>query len=307
MKSEKHHSGNRMELPEWFTEYKKALSQIDGADFSGSWNQSYDTLFGELEWSDDDVNSIVEQRKIEFDSFNEKQKKAYEQILECKCAGINLDTPIYHYTTFSYLNEAIKMGGFLLSQPKDWSINWEDTIFKNLQKSAKSTEAEELVNAYLKYSFGMCWTLNGDNENILEMERRKHPGESVVIIESTVRKLLSAYITDNISIRACSVVRMKYLPGKDLRGGKVSSDDLMFGDAGTDVHHESISKTIDKYQSQDEVRLIFEDYQECCDKTLITIVNKMYGREEIKLIKHIDLRMVITSIRVAENDYLFKC
>lgn len=87
----------------------------------------------------------------------------------------------------------------------------------------------------------------------------------------------------------------------------MSSDDLMFGDAGTDVHHESISKTIDKYQSQDEVRLIFEDCLECSDKTLIKIVNTMSGREEIKLIKHIDLRMVITSIRVAENDYLFKC
>lgn len=67
MKSEKHHSGNRMELPEWFTQYKMALSQIDSADFSESWNQSYDTLFGELEWNDDDFNSIVKQRKIEFD------------------------------------------------------------------------------------------------------------------------------------------------------------------------------------------------------------------------------------------------
>ena len=307
MKSEKHHSGNCMELPEWFTEYKMALSQIDSAGFSESWNQSYDTLFGELEWSDDDVNSIVKQRKIEFDSLNEKQKKAYEQILKCKCAGINLDTPIYHYATFSYLNEAIKRGGFLLSQPKEWSVNWEDTAFKNLQKNAKLTDTEELVNVYLKNSYGMCWTLNGDNENILEMEKRKHPGESIVIIASTVRRLLRAYITDNISIRACSMAKIEYLPRRDLKEKNVSPNDLQFGDAGTDVHHYSISRTIDKYQAQDEVRLIFEDCQECCDKTLITIVNKVSGREEIKLIKHIDLRMVITSIRVAENDYLFKC
>lgn len=306
MKSEKHHSGN-CKLPEWFTEYKMALSQIDNADFNESWSQSYDTLFGELEWSDDDVNSIVKQRRIEFDRLSVKQKKAYEQILECKCAGINLDTPIYHYTTFSYLNEAIKRGGFLLSQPKEWSVNWEDTAFKNLQKNAKSTDTEELVNVYLKNSYGMCWTLTGDNENILEMEKRTHPGESIVIIASTVRRLLRAYITDNISIRACYVAKIEYLPRRDLKKKNVSPNDLQFGDAGTDVHHESISKTIDEYQSQEEVRLIVEDSPECSDKTFITIVNKVFEREEIKLIKHIDLRMVITSIRVAENDYLFKC
>lgn len=299
----------KLDMPKWFNEYAAALKCIEyPVDAYASWGVYYDVLFPEAKWGASDIGSLAVARPIDIRNLNDKQCNAYENILRCKCVGVNLDAPLYHFTTFANLNEAVNRGGFVLTQPRDWSVNWEDTAFKNLLKQDGAPgDIRQLVNAYIRDSYGMCWTLDGGNENILEMSRRKHPGESILLLSTTARKLLRAYITDNFSVRACSLVKIVYLSGSELRKKSVSPDDLQSADVGTDVHHASISKTIDKYAAQDEVRLIVEDCSNYSRKTNISVTNHETGQDEVKLIKHVDLSSAINSIRVLPNDYMVLC
>lgn len=297
------------DMPKWFYEYAAALKCIKyPVNACASWSIYHDVLFPEAEWGALDIGSLAMARPIDIKNLNDKQRTAYEEILRYKCVGIDLDAPLYHFTTFANLNEAVRRGGFILSQPRDWSVNWEDTAFKNLlNRDGTQDDIRRLANAYIKDSYGMCWTLDDGNENILEMVRRKHPNESIVLLSTTARKLLEVYIIDSISILSCSLVKIEYLSGNELRKKSVSPDDLQSADVGTDVHHDSISKTINKYAAQNEARLIVEDCLNYSRKTNISVTNHETGQDEVKLIKHVDLSSAINSIRVLPNDYMFLC
>ena len=296
------------ELASWFLECRKALQKVMRKKTSNNWGYWYDVLFPEQEWKDSDpLPARMCSRLIDFKSLTNNQKKAYENILKYKCIGLDLDTPLYHYTTLGYLNEAIRHGGFLLSLPKDWSVNWEDTKFKNTIRSGKDITAlgKGVGEGLMNYSYAMCWSLDENNHGLLERVKKNHPGEPVVILESNARKLLSAYITDNLSVLACSLVRMKYLRNKQMKELMLSFDDLQFGDAGTEAHHDSISMTNIKFSQQKEVRLIYEvDFQHVTGTT-VTMENHKTNKRSKKLIVQIDLRSAINSVRVVANDYLF--
>ena len=291
--------------PIWFAEYQEALATILMEDSEPDhWSASCDILFGEEEWKDGEYDSTAQSKPIVAN--NEHKQNAYRTLLECNCVGLNLSNQIYHVTTVAWLNEARKRNGFILSRPGDWSVNWEDTAFKTLLKESQPQGQQsyaELAEAYMKYSYGMCWSLDVDNGNVIGMMKRKHPREDIAIISSTAEKLLSAYVTDNLSARGCHLIRMNYSSGSNLKAARIDSADLESGDVGTSVHHEAIANTHNKFKTQNEVRLIVEDCPNDLKKTTLVYKNYETGKAENKLIKHVDLDSIITSIKVVKNEY----
>lgn len=295
-------------LPQWFLDYLEALKRIDYSDCAmDDWNSAYDTLFGEEEWQDTDIGSIAHVKPIDFPIEDETKRKAYETILRANSFGLDLNTPIFHYTTSFYLSEAIKRGGFFLAQPKDWSHNWEDAPFKNYLSAHKNDTTEEVdvekicVDSFLDYSYAMCWTLDDKNQNLIEKKQRDKPSDKIIIIASTVRQLLGAYITDNISVRSCFIVPMEYISEKELRKEVVDPLVLGLGDLGMDAHHASISVTASKYAEQNEVRLLVENSSKLFEKEIIHIEDNDSGHGKKMMIKHIDIQSVINSVREADN------
>ena len=301
-------NGYAISLPQWYLDYRESWKQVSYEEYGlDSWQTAYDELFGEA----DEGDSFSPRRlPIAFPIEDRAKRKTFETILKNNSCGLALDTTIFHYTTSAYLNEAVKRGGFILSQPKDWSVQWEDSVFKNRlkelqRKSKEPTIPSLLANSYMRDSYGMCWTLNDDNPCIAAMFKRKHASESIVVISSTVKQLLSAYMTDNLSVRSCFLIKMRYCSEKKLRESVVDPEDLFIGDFGTDVHHNSIAVTANKFVDQNEVRLIVEDSQSLSDKTIIQIRNQSSGHTETKLVKHVDFASIINSVRVFPNEYLF--
>jgi len=299
-------SNSKTLFPAWFVEYQGALTTIIKEEPKPDlWAASCDLLFGEEEWKDGEYDSTARSKPIVAD--NEQKRKAYRTLLECNCAGLSLSDKIYHVTTVAWLNEARRRNGFILSRPGDWSVNWEDTAFKTLLKESQSQgqpSYAELAEAYMKYSYGMCWSLDIDNGIVIDMMKRKHPCEDIAIISSTAEKLLSAYITDNLSARGCFLVKMNYSSGGNLKAARIDPTDLGSGDAGTSVHHETITNTHNKFKAQNEVRLIVEDCSNDLQKTTLVYQNCKTGETENKLIKHVDLDSIITSVKVVKNEYI---
>lgn len=292
---------------DWLDECQNALSMIiskDGGELD-PWITNYEILFGEEEWKDSDFNSVAKSKPITQDT--EDKRKAYRALLQCNCIGVDLADPIFHVTTMAWLNEARKRNGFVLSRPRGWSVSWEDTMFKSLSMQAQKQGkkyAELLVEAYMKYSYSMCWSLDADNGNVLEMAKRKHPGEDIVVISSTAEKLLSAYITDNLSVRGCFLSKMQYSTGNHLKSNELDMTELDSGDVGTAMHHESITITHKKFEAQNEVRLIVEDCPNDLRKTTMTYRNYATNKQEEMLIKHVDLDSIITSVKIIKNEYV---
>ena len=292
---------------DWLDECQNALSMImskDGGE-PDPWITNYGILFGEEEWKDSDYNSVAKSKPIIQDT--EDKRKAYRALLRCNCIGVDLTDQLFHVTTMAWLNEARKRNGFVLSRPRGWSVSWEDTMFKSLslqaQKQGKKY-AELLVEAYMKYSYSMCWSLDADNGNVLEMAKRKHPGEDIVVISSTAEKLMSAYITDNLSALGCFLSKMQYSTGNHLKSIALDMAELDSGDVGTAMHHESITNTHKKFETQNEVRLIVEDCPNDLNKTTITHHNYATSKQEEMLIKHVDLDSIITSVKIMKNEYV---
>lgn len=292
---------------DWLDECQNALSMIisKGGGEPDPWITNYGILFGEEEWKDLDFDSSVKSKQIPKDT--EDKRKAYRALLQCNCIGVDLADPIFHVTTMAWLNEAKKRKGFVLSRPRGWSVSWEDTIFKSLLAQAKnqgSEYAKLLVEAYMKYSYSMCWSLDADNGNVLEMAKRKHPGEDIVVISSTAEKLMSAYITDNLSARGCYLSKMQYSAGNHLKSIGLDVAELDSGDVGTAMHHESITITHKKFEAQNEVRLIVEDCPNNLRKTTMTYHNYTTNEQEEMLIKHVDLESIITNVKIIKNEYV---
>ena len=299
-------TASKTALPTWFVECQEALATTPQEEPTlNNWAENYDLLFGEEEWKDGECDSTAQSKPIVAD--NEQKLKAHRALLECNCVGIGLSDQIYHVTTVAWLNEARKRNGFMLSRPGDWSVVWEDTAFKTLLRKSQSQGPQsnvDLVEAYMKYSYGMCWSLDGDNKNVIDMMKRKHPCENIAIVSSTAEKLLGAYITDNLSARGCFLIKMNYLPGNNLKTKTIDASDLILGDAGTSVHHESTANTHVKFKAQNEVRLIVEDCPNDLQKTSVVYRNYKTGKTENKLIKQVDLDSIITSVKVIKNEYL---
>lgn len=307
-------NGHAISLPPWYLDYREAWKHVSHEESDlNTWQSAYDVLFEKTSVDQDEHSSNTTLMPIVIPEGCCAKSDAFETILKSNSGGLKLNEPLFHYTTFSNLNSALNLGGFVLSRPGTWSVNWEDTEFKNSCNKLKNDQAVEgdlakkILNFFSRDSYAMCWTIDEDNPCVVDYVRRKHPSESIAVISTTVRQLLGAYINDNLSVCRCFLVKMEYLKEKKLRRLEVEPESLTSGDNGSEVHRQSVSLTADKFEKQHEVRLIVEDSIDYPDKTMIDTNNHMSGNRETHLVKHVNLSAIINSVRMIPNDYLFGC
>lgn len=289
-----------------FEAYKQVCAEYpsDGTELKVL--QAYERIFPERD-DDGDCGVSLCEPKIIPDALKGDDLKAYETLLSENCPDINLNQKLYHVTTLSHFLEAQKAGGFFLAQPRTWSVKWEDTPFKNLldkiekNEVGKSEDKEinmSLVDVYQRSTFGMCWTLDKVNDDVIEMERRKHPGEAIVVLSTTARDLLKAYYRDRSSRIRCYLLKMKYLKRKKLLDVDVDLSDIADPNFGTLEHIESDTMTHDKFSGQNEVRLIVEDCPEDLDKTYDIRKDVRKKTARVLMAKHIDIFATVKEVDI---------
>lgn len=264
-------------------------------------NRLYEQFFGEVEWGrSENIYS-----KISLQGAGQEKLDTYDKLLQSNCLGVQLSDAIYHVTTWSRFCDSIRYGGFVLAHPKDWSVQWEDSAFKNLLKKrfAKDGGVEakikDFVDCYQRYTYAMCWSLSPWNKSVHDKKKRdmaKSIQEPLVLLKSSVKKLLSAYYQDRSSFARCFICRVNYEGKTQLKSTVPCVSDLYNGDIGTYNHWDSVSTTSDEFEAQNEVRLLFEDVDDDREKTVLTQNDLAKRKEKVMIAKAIDLHDVIEEV-----------
>lgn len=264
-------------------------------------NKQYEQFFGDAEWGESE-NRFT---KISFQGADQEKLDLYDKLLQNNCLGVQLCDTIYHVTTWSRFCDSIRYGGFVLVHPKDWSVQWEDSAFKNLLKKRfakeemSSPKVKDFVDCYQRYTYAMCWSLSPWNKSVCDKKRRdmeESIQEPLILLKSSVKKLLAAYYQDRSSFARCFISRMNYKGEKSLKSTVPYVNDLENGDIGTYSHFDSVSTTSDGFKVQNEVRLLFEDVDDDNEKTVLTQNNRSELKEKVMIVKPIELQNVIEEV-----------
>jgi hypothetical protein len=262
------------------------------------WEDARRIVYGEIEVVDSQKslhghNSQKEIRTYPSASIDER-KEAYQVILSYNMDDVDPACQLYHYISMPHFIKAIEASAFFLARPYTWSKS-DDPAFNDAIKTGKldgvilSECQKKFLEAYMRNTFGMCWSRTPSNENLLSKKHKDGNGSPVLEIQSNAMNLLSAYLTDKDPMAPAKffLVDMQYVKQSTLDETPFDPDDLDNVNYAFPRHREMLSLMAKQYKAQDEVRLIVERV----DNEEIIVEDKYFA-------KRVDLSKVITGIKV---------
>ncbi len=264
-----------------------------------NWENCLKIIYGELEVVDSDKLvygfRLPKDIRVLPDISEEVRCLAYQEILRHNMDNVELECPLFHYVALPHFVKAVLSSAFFLARPYTWSKS-DDPAFnaaiktRILGNTILSEWQRKFLGAYMRNTFGMCWSRKSGNENLIAKKIKDGGGAPIVEIQSTASKLLSAYLTmtDPVAPAKYFLVDMVYVSASDLKRTSFSPEDLELVNYAFQRHREMLSLMANKYKTQDEVRLIVERVDNRGEEL---VEDKFFP-------KKIDLSTVITGIRL---------
>ena len=281
------------------------------------YNDNLDEFF-DIVSPEGEVTKFEEYEPWEIPRLPEEKKSVYENLLKASALDVDLNQRICHAQPAKYFIEGLKDSSLYLARVDEWSAGNECILCKELEKKLKKKLGKDydlshgvnldsqdevdfaLIQLQADSVYGLSWTITENSEEAQNVARTRHGKENLVVIESTVRDVLAAYCLTKSSTWRCLMARVRYKVKKELKSQQVDMHDMRNLNTGMVIVVDSSRKTVGKYRSQDEIRLIFVSDNE----RIVTRTMEKDGKAQKRhfLVKRISLPTVINKVRIIRGE-----